>query len=55
MLPVIDCRRIKNSIGSLYMNICLTPDKKEVVFYADGYYYLSKDGIKVTRKRYIIP
>lgn len=54
MLPVIDSRRIINAMGSLYMNVCFTPDKKEVVYFADGYYYLSKDGLKVTRKRYIM-
>lgn len=52
MLPVIDQRRIKNIIGNLYKNVCLTPDKREVVFNADGYYYLSKDGLKVTTRKY---
>lgn len=53
MFPIIDTRKIKNIIGNLYINVCLGKDDKEIVFYGDGYYYLSKDGLRVTRRKYV--
>lgn len=51
MLKLIDNRKIDNNGIWSYMDIFLTVDKKEVILINKEYYYLSKSGLKVTRKK----
>ena len=54
MFGIIDTRKIKTGLGMQLKNVCLK-NGKELVFHCDGYYYLSKDGLTVTKRRYKFP
>ena len=52
MFPIIDTRRFKTFNGDIFtLNVCWTKDKREIVRCTDGYYYLSKDGLRITKRR----
>lgn len=57
MLKKIDTRKIttkdSKEFGKLYIDIYSTPDNKEVIYSNGDYYYLSKDGLRMTTKKYI--
>jgi hypothetical protein len=56
MMKVIDCRKVSDEVDSYYTNVYLTSDNKEVVFIeGEGYFYLNKAGLKITKKKLKMP
>ena len=52
MFPIKEVRYVYTPSGVKPKNICLhLHNNREMVYYADGYYYLSKDGKKMTTRR----
>lgn len=51
MYPIKEVREVKTVFGLKIKNICVSKEGKEIVFNADGYYYLTKDN-RVSIKRY---
>jgi hypothetical protein len=55
MFPIIEQRTITVwDFGKKYLNICLGKDDKEIAYFGMGYYYLSKDGKRLTRIIYTL-
>jgi hypothetical protein len=58
MLPIKEVREItmyspmEQKNVKRARNICIGNDGREIVQHWDGYYYLSNDGSRVTKRRY---
>jgi hypothetical protein len=53
MFPIKELRLVKTGLGMKLKNVCIGKNGKEIVYNADGYYYLNKSN-SVSKRRYIL-
>lgn len=51
MYPIKEVREVKTSFGMRTRNVCITSNGREIVYHADGYYYVNKDS-SISKRRY---
>lgn len=52
MYQIKETRTIKTRLGDKIKNVCLSNNEKEIVYHADGYYFVNKDN-SVSKRRYV--
>ena len=50
MYPIKETRIIKTSMGPKIKNICVSKDGKEIAYWADAYYYITKSNSVSSRR-----